>query len=174
MRITCNFSELEDSLKKFHEEAVRKMEGMVQLFAYKVTLEAIDNTPYGDDITYVKYYNIRQRLKWFMPFQGSAKGGWTISMNQPTHIRVPERANSKEATNIKENADIDSLKYKLGDVVYIMNSVPYVSTPGFTLASFDSLENGYSAQAPFGIMAPTEHAIFGIYASELNEYYRMS
>ena len=64
--------------------------------------------------------------------------------------------------------------YKLGDVVYIMNSVPYVNTPGFTVASFDSLENGYSAQAPYGIMEPTLHAILGIYDSELNKYYEAS
>ena len=174
MQITCDTSKLEQSLKKFHEEAVRKMQGMVALFSYKVTLEAIDNTPFGDSETYAGYYNLKSRLKWFLPYEGSAKGGWTISMNTPTYIRVPERANGREATNIKENADIDSLKYKLGDTVYIMNSVPYVSTPGFTAASFDSLENGYSAQAPYGIMEPTLHAIYGIYASSLDEYYKAS
>ena len=174
MQVTCDTSKLEQSLKKFREEAVRKMEGMVQIFAYKVTFEAIENTPYGDSDLYFNYYNLRSRLKWFLPYEGSAKGGWTISMNQPTKILVPERADSREAINIKQNADNDSMLYKLGDTVYIMNSVPYVNTPGFTIASFDSLENGYSAQAPFGIGEPTLHAIYGIYASELNEYYKAS
>lgn len=174
MQISFDTSKLEQSLKKFHDEAIRKMQGMVALFAYKITLEAIDNTPFGDSVTYASYYNMKSRLQWFMPIEGSAKGGWTISMNKPTHIRVPERANGKEATNIKENADVDSLKYKLGDTVYIMNSVPYMNTPGFTSSKFDSLENGYSAQAPYGVMEPTLHAILGIYASSLNEYYRMS
>jgi len=174
MRVTCDTSKLEQSLKKFHEEAVRKMEGMVQIFAYKVTVEAIDNTPYGDDVNNFKYYNLRSRLKWFLPYQGSAKGGWTMTMNSPSRILVPERANSVDAINIKENADIASVTYKLGDVVYIVNSVPYMNTPGFTQPPFDSLENGYSAQAPYGVMEPTLHAIYGIYRSELNEYYEAS
>lgn len=174
MKIICDTSKLEESLKKAHEEAVRKMQGMVQIFAYKVTVEAIENTPYGDSDLHFNYYNLRSRLKWFLPYEGSAKGGWTITMNNPSKILVPERADSREAINIKQNADTDSMLYKLGDVVYIMNSVPYVNTPGFTVASFDSLENGYSSQAPYGIMEPTLNAILGIYDSELNKYYEAS
>jgi hypothetical protein len=174
MQVSCDTSKLEQSLKKFHEDAVRKMQGMVQIFSYKVTVEAIDNTPYGDDEVYFKYYNLKSRLKWFLPYRGSAKGGWTISMNTPSRILVPERADSVDAINIKENADNASVTYKLGDVVYIMNSVPYMNTPGFTQSSFDSLENGYSAQAPFGVMEPTLHAILGIYQSDLKSYYEAS
>lgn len=174
MQISCDTSKLEETLKKYHEQAVRKLQGMVQIFSYWVAFEAIDNTPFGDSIVYSKYYNLRSRLEWFMPIEGSAKGGWTISMNQPTRILVPERAETRDAINIKQNADDDSQQYKLGDTVYIMNSVPYMNTPGFTQSRFDSLENGYSAQAPYGVMEPTLHAILGIYSAELHRYYKES
>lgn len=180
MQVTCDTSKLEQSLKKFHEEAVRKMEGMVKIFAYKVTFEAIENTPFGDDQTYAVLYNNFIRLKTLPAEAGSAKGGWTISFNAPTKIIFPERASDENAVNIKNNADIDSQRYKLGDDVYIMNSVRYVASDGWPYDTYKngtpvrSLESGASQQAPFGIMEPTLHAIYGIYTSSLNEYYKAS
>lgn len=180
MRVTCDTSKLEQSLKKFHEEAVRKMEGMVQIFAYKVTMEAIDNTPFGNDQEYSALYNNGARLRVLPPFAGSAKGGWTISFNGPTRIIFPERADSPGAQNIKMNAKSDSTGYKLGDDLYIMNSVRYVASDGWPYDTYRngtpvrSLESGASEQAPYGIMEPTLHAIYGIYRSELNEYYKAS
>lgn len=175
MQVTCDTSKLEQSLKKFHEEAVRKMEGMVQLFSYWVTWEAIENTPIGELTEANEWmYNLPSRLRVLPPEPGSAKGGWTISFNGPTKIIFPERANDENALNIKSNADNASQKYKLGDTVFIMNSVRYVASEGWTLAKFGSLENGYSEKAPYGIMEPTLNAIYGIYRSELNEYYKAS
>lgn len=180
MKIICDTSKLEESLKKAHEEAVRKMQGMVQIFAYKVTVEAIENTPFGNVIEYAALYNNYIRLKTLPPEAGSAKGGWTISFNGPTKIIFPERATDENAVNIKTNADIDSQKYRLGDDVYIMNSVRYVASEGWPYDTYRngapvrSLESGASSQAPYGIMEPTLHAIYGIYTSELNKYYEAS
>lgn len=175
MQISCDTSKLEQSLKKVHEEAVRKMQGMVQLFAYWITWEAIENTPIGTVTDSNQWmYNLPSRLRVLPPEPGSAKGGWTISFNSPTRIIFPERAEDANALNIKNNADEASQKYKLGDTVFIMNSVRYVASDGWTLPKFGSLENGYSTQAPNGIMEPTLHAILGIYASNLNEYYKAS
>ena len=175
MRVACDTSKLEQSLKKFHEEAVRKMQGMVQLFSYWVTWEAIENTPMGEVTEANQWmYNLPSRLRVLPAEAGSAKGGWTISFNAPTRIIFPERANDENAQNIKSNADTDSEKYKLGDVVYIMNSVRYVASEGWTLPKFGSLENGYSSKAPYGIMEPTLHAVYGIYRSNLKSYYEAS
>jgi hypothetical protein len=180
MQVTCDTSKLEQSLKKFHEEAVLKMEVMVQIFAYEVTFEAIENTPFGDYNSYIKLYNNRFRLEVLPPEAGSAKGGWTISFNGPTKIIFPERATDENALNIKNNADLDSQKYRLGDDVYIMNSVRYVASDGWPYDTYKngspvrSLESGASQQAPYGIMEPTLNAIYGIYASSLNEYYKAS
>jgi hypothetical protein len=175
MRVTCDTSKLEQSLKKFHEEAVRKMEGMVSTFSYKIAWEGIENTPYGNVNDSTQWmYNLPSRLRVLPPEAGSAKGGWTISFNGPTRIIFPERASDENALNIKDNVDNTSQQYKLGDDVYIMNSVRYVASEGWTLPKFGALENGYSAQAPNGIMEPTLHAIYGIYTSELDEYYKAS
>jgi hypothetical protein len=175
MQITCDTSKLEQSLKKFHEEAVRKMQGMVSIFSYWVTWEAIENTPIGTlTESNAWMYNLPSRLRVLPPEVGSAKGGWTISFNAPTRIIFPERANDENASNIKSNADTDSSKYKLGDTVFIMNSVRYVASDGWTLPKFGALENGYSDQAPNGIMEPTLHAIYGIYRADLKSYYEES
>lgn len=175
MQVTCDTSKLEQSLKKFHEEAVRKMQGMVSTFSYWVTWEAIENTPIGTLTEANEWmYNLPSRLRVLPAEVGSAKGGWTISFNGPTRIIFPERATDENAQNIKSNADIDSGKYKLGDTVFIMNSVRYVASDGWTLPKFRSLESGYSEQAPNGIMEPTFHAILGIYQSDLKSYYEAS
>jgi hypothetical protein len=118
MQVTCDTSKLEQSLKKFHEEAVRKMQGMVSIFSYWVTWEAIENTPIGTLTEANEWmYNLPSRLRVLPAEVGSAKGGWTISFNGPTRIIFPERATDENAQNIKSNADIDSGKYKLGDTV---------------------------------------------------------
>jgi hypothetical protein len=172
MRVTCNIDELLDSLKKLEEEVTRKLEGMVEIFVYNIAYQAIENTPYGNAVQNARYYNSSARLKWFMPVEGSAKGGWTVTMETPSRVLVPLRADSENAINTKEDAERDSKTYKLGDTVYIMNSVPYVATAGFTSPSFGSLEGGYSAQAPQGIMGPTVDSILGVYQLKLNEYYK--
>ncbi len=180
MQVSCDTSKLEQSLKKFHEDAVRKMQGMVQIFAYKVTVEAIENTPFGNITEYAVLYNNFIRLKTLPAEAGSAKGGWTISFNGPTKIIFPERASDENAVNIKNNADNTSQQYKLGDDIYIMNSVRYVASDGWPYDTYKngspvrSLESGASEQAPYGIMEPTLHAIYGIYRSELKSYYEAS
>jgi len=173
--ISCDTSKLEADLKKFKEEATRKLEGMVEIFTYNLTVEAIDNTPIGQLNEGTDWmYNLPSRLRVLPAEPGSAKGGWTISFNGPTRIIFPERATDSNAYNIKSNADVASKGYKLGDVVYVMNSVRYVATEGWTLPKFGSLENGYSSQAPNGIMKPTLDAVMNIYSLDLKKYYEGS
>lgn len=172
MRVTCNTDALLASLKKLEEEVAQKLKTMVETFVYNIAWQAIENTPFGNAEANKRYYYSNLRLKWFMPIEGSAKGGWTVSMNTPTRVLVPLRADSEAAINTKEDADRDSKAYKLGDTVYIMNSVPYVATEGFTSPNFGSLEGGYSRQAPQGIMKPTVDSIINIYQLKLDEYYK--
>lgn len=179
--ISCDTSKLEDELKKFHEEATRKMEGMVQLFSYWVTFEAIENTPFGDDIEYAALYNNRLRLGITKNNKaGHAKGGWVIEMNQPYSSWWFMQADNENAENVKWAADHRSENYKLGDTVYITNNVPYVSADAWPYDTYKngapvrSLESGASSQAPYGIMEPTLHAIMGIYQSDLKKYYEAS
>lgn len=174
MQISCDTSKLEQSLKKFHDEAIRKMQGMVAMFSYMVTFEAIENTPYGDSSKYPQFYNNEFRSFWLEPKEGSAKGGWILTMNLPSNVLSPERAFTSDAKNIKDSAFSSANKYKLGDIVYIVNSVPYVASEGFTEKTFGSLEGGYSEQAPQGIMRPTVDMIMSYYQARLSYYYKES
>jgi len=179
--ISCDTSKLEAELKKFHEEATRKLEGMVERFSYWVTWEAIENTPFGDDIEYAALYNNPARLSITKNAQaGNAKGGWVIEMNKPYSSWWFMQADNENAENVKWAADHRSTNYKIGDTVYITNNVPYVSADGWPYDTYKngaqvrSLESGASAQAPFGIMEPTLNAILGIYQSDLKKYYEES
>ena len=179
--ISCDTSKLEAELKKFHEEATRKLEGMVERFSYWVTWEAIENTPFGDDIEYAALYNNPARLSITKNAQaGNAKGGWVIEMNKPYSSWWFMQADNENAENVKWAADHRSTNYKIGDTVYITNNVPYVSADGWPYDTYKngapvrSLESGASAQAPFGIMEPTLHAVLGIYQSDLKKYYEES
>lgn len=172
MKVTCNLNEVLDSLKKLEEEVTKKLEGMVQTFVYQIAWQAIENTPFGNAALNARYYQSRERLKWFMPIEGSAKGGWTVTMETPSRVLVPLRADSENALNTKRDAESDAKTYKLGQTVYVMNSVPYVANAGFTSPKFGSLEGGYSQQAPQGIMQPTMDSIMGVYQLQLNEYYK--
>lgn len=181
MQISCDTSKLEQSLKKFHEEAVRKMEGMVQILSYKITWEAIENTPFGNADDYAALYNNKLRMKVLGNAKaGMAKGGWIVQMNKPYTSWWFMQADDENAENVKWSADKRSERYKLGDTVYITNNVPYVSKDAWPYDTYKngspvrSLEGGASSQAPNGIMEPTLHAIYGIYRYELNEYYEAS
>jgi hypothetical protein len=181
MRLTCDTSKLEESLKKFYEEAIRKMEGMVQIFAYKIAYEAIENTPFGNADDYAALYNNRTRMRILKNAKaGMAKGGWIVEMNKPYTSWWFMQADDENALNVKQSAEYRSENYKLGNTIYITNNVPYVSKDAWPYDTYKngspvrSLEGGASSQAPNGIMEPTLHAIYGIYASDLNEYYKAS
>ena len=169
--ISVDSTALSKDLEQFYKDVVRKLENMVRGFAYEVTLSAIDNTPFGDDVTYQSLYNLPSRLKFAPAKAGSAKGGWVISMNGMDGDMFPMQASSREATDVKNKAKQDSSNYQLGDTVYITNFVPYVTHNGWTLPRFGSLEAGYSEQAPFGIKTPTLEQVQATYKVNLQRYY---
>lgn len=173
--VSFDIEALERSMNALVEEAKRKMQGMVHKFSYVVAATALDNTPYGDDVANAGYYNMKSRLKYLPDGKaGHAKGGWVIEMNSPSGDMFPARADSKEATNIHTKLQQEATAYKLGETIYIMNNVPYVAQEGWTLPSSGSLENGSSAQAPYGISQPTLGSVMRTYQLHLDDYYHKS
>lgn len=154
---------------------------MVEIFTYKIAFEAVENTPFGDDVNYAALYNNPARLAIAKNAKaGLAKGGWTIEMNKPYQAWWFMQADNENAENVKWALDARSTNYRIGDTVYITNNVPYVSSDGWPYDTYKngspvrSLESGASQQAPYGIMEPTLHAIMGIYQSDLKSYYEAS
>ena len=180
--ISCDTSKLEAELKKFHEEAVRKLEGMVEIFSYKIAFQAIENTPFGDSDAYSSLY--RNKIRLDLVHQdadaGRAKGGWVIQMNKPYTSWWFMKADSELASNVKWANDARSENYKIGDTVYITNNVPYVATDAWPYPTYRngqpvmSLESGASQQAPQGIMQPTLNEIMGVNQLQLNQFYEAS
>jgi hypothetical protein len=171
MQISADFDSLHEQLQEIKSKIEKKMTGMVQNFTYNLTVEAIDITPFNRDFDHTRwmYFN-PTRLAWGLGVTpGHAKGGWVLSINDKSNNRWGRVAEDENAFNVKNAADDSSMEYKLGDSVYIVNNVPYVSK-AWPLPNYNSLESGYSNQAPNGIWGPVTAAAY-IYAQDLKRMY---
>ena len=156
--ITVDSKDLLADLQKFYLEAVRKMENMVRGFAYEISLTAIQNTPLGDSITFQKLY---QRRRYLPQEEGVARGGWEVSLDGSLDFQV---ISGRDSGNVAASAaKIHLMNYKLGEVVLIGNSGPYIM----------DLEDNYSDQtAGMGIMQPTVDSILAVHQAQLLRYYK--
>lgn len=168
MQLDANTKQLLKEITDYKNEVEGRLMKMATTFSYNIIVKAIDTTPFG---TMNPMYNIEARSNFgLLPMPGHAKGGWkmTLNMEDPYFTGV---ANSPQADNIKRRAKKVTPKFKLGDSVYITNSVPYIANSGVPYSTFGSLEDGYSSQAPDGIYGPTFDEIFSVYNMNLKSYF---
>jgi len=169
MQLEMNTKQLLKEITDYKNEVEGRLMKMATTFSYNIIVKAIDTTPFG---TMNPMYNIEARQKSFnlIPRPGHAKGGWkmTLNMEDPYFTGL---ANDAGADNIKNRAKKVTPKFKLGDSIYITNSVPYIANSGVPFSTFGSLENGYSSQAPDGIYGPVFDAIFSAYNVDLKSYF---
>jgi hypothetical protein len=163
MQVSCDTSKLEENLKKFHEEAVRKMQGMVQKFSHIVAWTAIDNTPIGDSLKWEDLYQKRYDEIGLEPIEGFAKGSWRVSMDGTLEMQTLYGQDSDEmaASLIKQ----DLSQYKLGETVMISNFGPYI-------VELEKNFTRYNKQQP--IMQPTLESVYRTYQLSLDDYYKAS
>lgn len=163
MQITCDTSQLEQDLKKFHEEAVRKMEGMVRKFSHIVAWTAIDNTPLGDSVRWEPLYLLRQKNIGLEPIEGFAKGSWRVSTDGTLEMQTLYGQDSDEMAASLIQSDL--MTYKLGETVMISNFGPYI-------LELEKNFDRYNKQQP--IIAPTMDSIYKTYQLSLDDYYKAS
>lgn len=163
MQITCDTSQLEQDLKKFHEEAVRKMEGMVRKFSHIVAWTAIDNTPLGDSVRWEPLYLLRQKNIGLEPIEGFAKGSWRVSTDGTLEMQTLYGQDSDEMAASLIQSDL--MTYKLGETVMISNFGPYI-------LELEKNFDRYNKQQP--IIAPTVDSIYRTYQLSLDDYYKAS
>lgn len=154
--IKADTTALEMSLMKAAGLIALRLKQMVKGFAYEFTLTAISNTPLGDSKTYEALYKQREIKYGLNPIEGFAQGSWQIDYD--SKILPQEVYSGKEAAF---GAETNLMNYKLGQRVYIANTGPYII----------ELENGYSDQAPNGIMKPTIDQVLSSYRIDLKRYY---
>jgi hypothetical protein len=163
MQITCDTSKLEESLKKFHEEAVRKMEGMVRKFSHIVAWTAIDNTPLGDSVKWEALYLLRQKNIGLEPIEGFAKGSWRVSTDGTLEMQTLYGQDSDEMAASLIQSDL--MTYKLGETVMISNFGPYI-------LELEKNFMDYNKQQP--IISPTMESVYRTYQLSLDDYYKAS
>jgi len=90
--------------------------------------------PVGDSMKYQSFYLQRQQYSGYAPREGLSSGSWIVEYDKVT----PDREVSyggREAS--KQRFDLGKSEFKLGDTIYLHNSVDYItrkaadSDPGF-------------------------------------------
>ena len=157
--IELDVSVLLDELVKYKSEVDRKLENMVRGFAYTISQTAIQNTPLGNSEEFFKLYQYRQQRLGLQPQEGFAKGSWQVSPSGEFSIQQLYTVTSGSAALALVKTNLSS--YKLGQDLYIGNKGYYIR----------ALENGYSDQAPLGIMQPTLEQILSTYMTDLKRFY---
>jgi hypothetical protein len=158
MEVKLDTSKLLAQLQAFEKEATRRMEKMVEGFAYQLTMRAIDNTPMGDSSKWFEYYQARTDLP---KEEGIAQGNWQFSKSNSFQLQM--FSGQQSGLDALISVASESVSYKLGDTFYIGNAAPYIG----------SLEHDYSTQTSGrGIIKPTVEQITGAYAVNLQHYYK--
>lgn len=156
--IKASTSKVEEQLAKFKLEVERKLKHMVTKFAYEIAQTAIENTPLGDSITYVRYYKARTDLP---QVEGIARGNWQFSFDRNAGVQIiAGQASGEAALDVFE---AKSGAYKLGQTFYILNAAPYI---GALEADSSPQTNG------MGIVKPTINTVMSAYKINLQEYYK--
>jgi hypothetical protein len=156
--ITTDTSKLLQDLKKFHLDAVRRLEQMVAGFAYEFVMTGVENTPLGDVEEHLKLYQQRQRRLGLDVQAGFAQGSWQVALDNSLEFQDTYSG----ATAIAA-AKINMMNYKLGQSFVIGNTGPYIG----------ALENNYSPQTNgLGIIKPTVDLVMSTYKINLVRYYK--
>lgn len=154
--ITADVSKLVEQLKQYHLDCVKRMENMVRGFTYEFAMIAIDNTPLGDDEKYAALYKRRTYLQ---PIAGFAQGSWQVPADMNSSLDQQDLYSGSGALGaIKTHM----LNYTLGETFVLGNTGPYIT----------QLNEGYSDQAPEGIMKPTIDQMLAAYKVNLVRYYK--
>lgn len=158
MEVTFDTTKLLEQINAFQKDVTRRLEKMVQGFAYQVTIRAIENTPLGDSTRFLSYYQARTNLP---KEEGLARGNWQYSSNGTFQLQMHSGQQSGLDSLIE--VETKAVTYKLGDTFYIGNAAPYIN----------ALEHNYSYQTGGnGIIKPTLADITGLYAVNLEYYYK--
>ena len=154
--ISIDVSKLVQELKDYKIEVQKRLENMVRGFTYEFAMIAIDNTPLGDDEKYLALYKRRTYLQ---PQAGFAQGSWQVPADMNGTLEQQDLYSGSAALSAIRT---HMLNYKLGETFVLGNTGPYIA----------QLENGYSNQAPDGIMAPTIDQMLAAYKVNLTRYYQ--
>lgn len=155
-----NADKIASQLEEFSKEVERKLKFMVEQFSVDIVEAATAITPLGDSEKFAGFYAQRLVDNSGLPDEeGVARGAWVVGLNGQLAF-IPISGRNTDAEAIAE-AQMDIQGYKLGQDFVIGNAAPYIV----------DLEDGYSMQAPNGIMQPTLDQIKAAHESDLKRYY---
>jgi len=158
MSVSVNTTATEASLEKYKQKLEQKFIKLSKRLSFVVAQSAIEVTPYGDVDRYRGLYEYRKATKGYEIQAGLAKGSWTVQVGSSASkgaIFYDDRQGSEALGSAIGNVQ----SFKLGDSIYINNTLDYIK----------QLENGYSQQAPQGMLKPALEHIKAVYKINLQQ-----
>lgn len=153
-------SNIQDLIKQFKEELIpevdRKLRHMVVKFSFNIAEAAQQNTPLGDSTEHYKAYMRRYETTGLKAVEGHAQSSWQVA------YKGSGSQGGYQPEVALQNIQTKLSTFKLGQTIKVLNNAVYIG----------ELENGFSDQAPDGIMYPTEKMIMQIYQHDLGRYYK--
>lgn len=171
--VSFDITALEKSLDDAIKTIERKMEGMVQKFAYRLSISAINATPYGDSKKYAEFY-LRRVMQnpygsiMLSPIEGFARGSWQASTGAMS-TDIQEFYEDREARLALGGIERSMTSYKLGQEVFISNTGPYIKY--LEHPSPDAKQDQTHGR---GIMQPTLDMVYSAIQEQLDDYYHKS
>ena len=158
MSVQVNNQATEVSLEKYKQEIQKKFIKLAQRLSFVIAQSAIQQTPYGNVDRYRGFYEYRQATKGYKLEAGLAKGSWTVQVgSSPSKGAI--FYDDQQGSEALGNALGNTQDFKLGDVIYINNTLDYIK----------ALEGGYSQQAPYGMLKPAMQHIKAVYKINLQQ-----
>lgn len=154
-----NADKISKQLEDFSKEVERRLKNMVEMFAVDIVKKSANNTPLGDSVKFIAWYERRQKETGLLPEEGIAQGAWVTALAGQLYF-TPSYGQDSGMGAVADAVQATQ-GYKLGQRFKIGNAAPYIG----------ELEDGYSDQAPNGIMQPTLDQIKAAHEADLKRYY---
>ena len=125
--LTLDTTDFNNDLEEYKLQLKLALENAVKEFSIDIVRQVIPYTPIGDSRVFSGWYRLRHEWDSSYPLEeGMTIANWSISVKSPDYTADYSTDTPQGAYTVSK-ADRTVQSYKLGDMVYIQNTVPYAS-----------------------------------------------
>ncbi len=140
-----------NDIKKFNHSFEEGYKAVVTGTFLDLAGKIIKRSPVGN----ISLWKVKRKPKGYAG--GRFRANWTATLNRPSTSKTSSK--DKSGRKAIKSAKTTTLKYKLGDSLFLVNNLPYSI----------ALEDGWSKQAPIGMVKVTVALFHGIVSKEVRK-----